>query len=300
MELLGRLGVAVRTHARIAEATREGLRLQDGQLVRGGVFVWAGGAKAPELVARFGLPTGHNGRVKVDQHLRALDHPEVYAAGDVASVVDPRSGRTLPPLAQVALEQAETVARNLHAELDGGPLEAFRFNDKGFIVSVGSRRASPPPARPDLGHVAAPRLGPRCRHAPGRARRRGSARTGGVAVALVQRQPGHRPATGADPLAQEAGLAEPGRCADQGQLPGRPLVEALQQPRPGQEPGAGAGDMQLGGQQGVSLACGGRRRRGERLGHAEVARWCPPDDGQLPSAGSIVMPGRSDRPGGGP
>jgi hypothetical protein len=160
MELLGRLGVAVRTHARIAEATREGLRLQDGQLVRGGVFVWAGGVEAPELVARFGLPTGHNGRVKVDQHLRALDHPEVYAAGDVASVVDPRSGRTLPPLAQVALEQAETVARNLHAELDGGPLEAFRFNDKGFIVSVGSRRASPPPARPDLGHVAAPGSAP--------------------------------------------------------------------------------------------------------------------------------------------
>ena len=96
--------------------------------------------KAPELVARFGLPTGHNGRVKVDQHLRALDHPEVYAAGDVASVAGPRSGRTLPPLAQVALEEAETVAGNLHAELDGGPLEAFRFHDKGFIVSVGTRR----------------------------------------------------------------------------------------------------------------------------------------------------------------
>jgi NADH:quinone reductase (non-electrogenic) len=132
--------VTVRTGARIAEATGEGLKLADGQLVQGGVYVWAGGVKAPELVAASGLPTGHNGRVKVDQHLRVLDHPQVYAAGDLASVVNPRTGHVLPPLAQVALEEAETVARNLHAELDGGPLESFRFHDKGFVVSVGPRR----------------------------------------------------------------------------------------------------------------------------------------------------------------
>jgi hypothetical protein len=72
------------------------------RLVQGGVNVGAGRVKAPALVAASGLPTGHNGRVKVDQHLRALDHPEIYACGDLASVVDPRSGRTLPPLAQVA------------------------------------------------------------------------------------------------------------------------------------------------------------------------------------------------------
>jgi NADH dehydrogenase len=139
-EILGRLGVSLRTDAKVAAATAEGLRLQDGQLVQGGVFVWAGGVKAPELVADSGLPTGHNGRVKVDQYLRALDHPEVYVAGDLASVVDLRSGHVLPPLAQVALEEAETVARNLDAELRGAPLEAFRFHDKGFIVSVGARR----------------------------------------------------------------------------------------------------------------------------------------------------------------
>jgi NADH dehydrogenase len=138
--VLGRLGVAVLTDARIAQATGEGFRLADGGLVQGGVFVWAGGVKAPELVAASGLPTGHNGRVKVDQHLRVLDHPEVYAAGDLASVVDPRTGHVLPPLAQVALEEAETVARNLDAELDGRPLESFRFHDKGFVVSVGPRR----------------------------------------------------------------------------------------------------------------------------------------------------------------
>lgn len=138
--ILSDLGVQVRTNARIAAATKEGFRLKDGPLVEGGVFVWAGGVKAPELVVDSGLPTGHNGRVKVDRYLRVLDHPEIYVAGDLASVVDPRSGHVLPPLAQVALEEGETVARNLDAELRGRQLEAFTFHDKGFVVSVGTRR----------------------------------------------------------------------------------------------------------------------------------------------------------------
>jgi NADH:ubiquinone reductase (H+-translocating) len=138
--ILADLGVEVRTNAAIAAATEEGFRLADGQVVTGGVFVWAGGIKAPELVAGSELPTGHNGRVKVDQYLRALDHPDIYVAGDLASVADPRSGHVLPPLAQIALDEGETVARNLDAELRGRPLEPFAFHDKGFVVSVGTRR----------------------------------------------------------------------------------------------------------------------------------------------------------------
>jgi NADH:quinone reductase (non-electrogenic) len=138
--ILSDLGVQVRTNAVVAAATQEGFRLTDGQLVQGGVFVWAGGVKAPEVVADSGLPTGHNGRVKVDRYLRVLDHPQIYVAGDLASVTDPRTGHVLPPLAQVALEEGETVARNLDAEQEGKPLEAFTFHDKGFVVSVGTRR----------------------------------------------------------------------------------------------------------------------------------------------------------------
>jgi NADH dehydrogenase len=139
-KILAELGVEVRTKAAIAAATGQGFQLKDGQLVQGGVFVWAGGLKAPQLVADSGLPTGFNGRIKVDQYLRVLDHPDIYVAGDLASVVDPRTGHALPPLAQVALDEGETVYRNLEAELKQKPLEAFTFHDKGFVASVGTHR----------------------------------------------------------------------------------------------------------------------------------------------------------------
>ncbi len=54
--ILSDLGVQIRTNAMVASATKEGFRLKDGQLVEGGVFVWAGGVKAPELMADSGLP----------------------------------------------------------------------------------------------------------------------------------------------------------------------------------------------------------------------------------------------------
>jgi NADH dehydrogenase len=53
--------------------------------------------------------------------------------------VDPRTWHVLPPLAQIALEEGETVARNLEAEVKGKSLETFTFHDKGFVVSVGPR-----------------------------------------------------------------------------------------------------------------------------------------------------------------
>jgi NADH dehydrogenase len=138
--ILSDLGVQVRVNAVAAAATEEGFRLKDGQLAEGGVFVWAGGVKAPEPVADSQLPTGRNGRVKVDRYLRVLDHPEIYVAGDLAPVTDPRTGHVLPPLAQVALEEGEAVARNPDAGLRGRPLEAFTFRGKGLVISVGTRR----------------------------------------------------------------------------------------------------------------------------------------------------------------
>lgn len=140
--ILQQLGVEVRTNAAIVRATDQGFVLRSGETVEGGTFIWAGGVKAPALLAGSGLPVGHNGRLKVEPSLQVLDHPRIFAAGDTALVFDPESGRPLGPLAQLALEEGTTVARNLRAAIEGRPLEAFEFGNKGFVVSVGHRRGA--------------------------------------------------------------------------------------------------------------------------------------------------------------
>jgi NADH dehydrogenase len=92
------------------------------------------------VLADAGLPTGHNGRLKVDRYLRVLDHPTIYAAGDAASVIDAATGHVLPPLAQIALDEGDTVAENVLAELRGESLRAFTLHDRGLTVSVGPTR----------------------------------------------------------------------------------------------------------------------------------------------------------------
>jgi NADH dehydrogenase FAD-containing subunit len=61
-------------------------------------------------------------------------------ADDLAPVTDPRTGHVPPPLAQVALQGGQTVARNLDAELEGRQLEPFTLHDKGLVVTAGTRQ----------------------------------------------------------------------------------------------------------------------------------------------------------------
>ncbi|MCW3101127.1 MAG: FAD-dependent pyridine nucleotide-disulfide oxidoreductase [Chthonomonadaceae bacterium] len=136
-QILQSLGVEVQTGTRVVQAVDAGYMLSTGELLRCGVCVWCGGVKAVAVVAASPLSDGPGGRVSVDEHLRALDHPEIYVAGDVALVMHPETGYALPPLAQIALEEGETVADNLLAEIEGRPLERFTFHDKGFVVSIG-------------------------------------------------------------------------------------------------------------------------------------------------------------------
>jgi NADH:ubiquinone reductase (H+-translocating) len=140
VDILGQLGVVVMTNSVVVKATADGFQLKNGVLVTGGTFIWAGGVKAPDLVRGSGLEVGYNGRVKVDRYLRALNQLDVYVAGDLASVPDAETGLVLPPLAQIALSEGETVAENLREELKGRQIEPFRYREKGFVVSVGGKR----------------------------------------------------------------------------------------------------------------------------------------------------------------
>jgi NADH dehydrogenase len=137
--ILHDLHVEVRTNTAVSEALPHGFRIKNGEVIEGGVFIWAGGVKAPELLQGTGLPMGYNGRIKVDEYLRVIGYPDIFVAGDLASVVDKRTGQALPVLAQVAVEEGDLVAHNLEAAVEGKPLKPFTFLNKGFVVSVGGR-----------------------------------------------------------------------------------------------------------------------------------------------------------------
>jgi pyridine nucleotide-disulfide oxidoreductase family protein len=94
-------------------ALREGrLVLPSGATLRGDVVVWATGPEAPPFLAASGLATDERGYLRVDATLRSVSHPQVFAAGDAASL----EGRPdLPKAGVYAVRQGPVLRDNLLA-----------------------------------------------------------------------------------------------------------------------------------------------------------------------------------------
>lgn len=76
----------------------------------------------------------------VNENLRSVDCPNLWAIGDCAAV-PLADGRFAPPTAQHAVRQARICAENIVAELGGEPLSPFRFQSLGSLASLGRRSA---------------------------------------------------------------------------------------------------------------------------------------------------------------
>src|SRR5439155_16597799 len=81
------------------------------------------------------------GGIVVDRHRRLPDHPDVWAVGDCAWVVDAKSGEPCPPTAQHATRQAKRAAENIAAAIRGGAKRAFSFRALGKMGSLGHHSA---------------------------------------------------------------------------------------------------------------------------------------------------------------
>jgi NADH dehydrogenase len=102
-------------------------------------LIWPAGVRAASLADRLGLPQGPLGRVRVDPTPQVPGHPGVFAIGDLACLE--ADGRPLPIAAPVAMQQGVVAARNALHQLQGEPLEAFRYRDPGPLATIGRNAA---------------------------------------------------------------------------------------------------------------------------------------------------------------
>jgi NADH:ubiquinone reductase (H+-translocating) len=104
--------------------------------------VWCAGLEAPPVVRSLPVAHGRAGRLKVEPTLEVPGSPGVFAVGDVAELVDPKSGEPVPATAQAALAEARAAAQNVIARWNGTPLRPFEYRERGVVVALGSGRAA--------------------------------------------------------------------------------------------------------------------------------------------------------------
>ncbi|MEU9994763.1 FAD-dependent oxidoreductase [Streptomyces sp. NPDC050848] len=115
---LARLGVTVveGPGARVAEVTRDAVRLADGREVASAVTVWTAGFAVPDLAARSGLSTDSLGRLLTDETLTSVDDERVVAAGDAAAPSDLPYRMSCQAAVQLGPQAAETVLSRIAGE----------------------------------------------------------------------------------------------------------------------------------------------------------------------------------------
>ena len=136
---LWRKYVEVRFGATVADYDGIRIRLKSGEIIPAYTVIWAAGARATGLNDRLGLATARQGRIAVEPTLQVAGHPEVYVIGDAA--YRETNGVSLPMVAPVAIQMAETVARNIVRTLRGRPLREFRYRDQGTLATIGRNAA---------------------------------------------------------------------------------------------------------------------------------------------------------------
>ena len=137
-DLLEKLGVEVRTKARVAEVLAEGVKLSDGEIIPSELVVWSAGVQAPAFLADIaGLETSRINQLAVRPTLQTTLDDNIFAVGDCAACPRPGFPQNVPPRAQAAHQQADFMVRQLGHLLAGRPLQEFQYRDFGSLVSLG-------------------------------------------------------------------------------------------------------------------------------------------------------------------
>jgi NADH:ubiquinone reductase (H+-translocating) len=137
---LERRGIEFLVNTPIKECNTDGVVLANGEEIKANTIVWTGGVRGNHLVEEAGFET-MRGRVKVDKDLRMPGFDYIFVAGDCALIIDEEANRPYPPTAQIAIQQAYTIGRNIKALMNGGKLEEFKPDIKGTVASLGKGEA---------------------------------------------------------------------------------------------------------------------------------------------------------------
>jgi NADH dehydrogenase len=137
---LQKLGVQVRTNSPVQRIDKECIELANQETIHAGNILWAAGVMAHPLTRTLGIALDRAGRIQVAPDLSLPGHPEVFAIGDLAFLLQ-ENGQPVPGVAPAAMQMAEHVAGLLRQELDHGPAAAarprFHYHDKGTLATIG-------------------------------------------------------------------------------------------------------------------------------------------------------------------
>jgi NADH:ubiquinone reductase (H+-translocating) len=139
LKQLADLGVEVRTSVRATNLSEAGLQVGN-EFIPCRVKIWAAGNTASFVGKTLRTEIDRVGRVMVENDLTIAGHPEVQVIGDLANFPH-QTGKPLPGVSPVAMQQGRHAAHNILAMIDGRKPQRFWYWDKGSMATIGRNKA---------------------------------------------------------------------------------------------------------------------------------------------------------------
>ena len=137
------LGVHVRTSTSVKNIREDEVELASGEIIHAGNILWAAGVSATSLTKKLGVELDKAGRVKVNPDLSLPGHPEIFAIGDMALVLE-KDGKPVPGVSPAAMQMGKHVAKIIEDEIHFGKKAtrpSFKYWDKGTMATIGRSAA---------------------------------------------------------------------------------------------------------------------------------------------------------------
>ncbi|ANH82959.1 NADH dehydrogenase [Niabella ginsenosidivorans] len=148
-ESLEKLGVIIKLGVTVKDFKDDTVFLSDGTVIPTTTLIWAAGVTARAFE---GIPAeayGRGKRITVDAFNKINGYSNIYALGDTCfQTTDPPFPNGHPQLAQVAIQQAKNLGRNLVRPVESWT--PFRYNDKGTMAIIGRNKAVADLQKPKL------------------------------------------------------------------------------------------------------------------------------------------------------
>ena len=144
-EFLKSMGVDIQFGKMVTDYRDHKVIMKDGTEIPTRTFLWVSGIRANAMP---GIDESHMGRgfrFKVDEYNRIPGVEDVFAIGDQClQTSDAAYPNGHPQVAQVAIQQAKNLAKNLkliNQSADSNALTAFRYKNLGSMATIGRNKA---------------------------------------------------------------------------------------------------------------------------------------------------------------
>lgn len=139
---LRKMNVHVRNNWIVTDYSNGVISVKNGEQIRAATVIWVSGIKANTIAGVPQEAVGHNNRLVCDRMNRVKGMTNVFCIGD-QSIIEGDESYPLghPQVAQVAMQQAENVAKNIQLCEAHQDMKPFTYNNLGTMATIGRKRA---------------------------------------------------------------------------------------------------------------------------------------------------------------